>query len=193
MKTENLSLPMSYSSQQQSDQFNDRQSSESSRLTHTRSTTRTHGVTSRMTESSRSELDMSLISDRNREKLIDAFLPDIRRIHTRMGYTLKVNPFNLNQEKLKTVQIRAKTSFYNHRDLRENRNVTLGSGSKAANSVTPRPSWGYKSLPMNHTNDKLFPNDTQSFSAYVKRQRWDSDLRGTQRPVPRKLLEKKRS
>ena len=164
--------------------------SEQSVSTRTRSQTHSDVNTSKMSRSCRSELDMRLMSERNREKLLDAFLPDIRHIHTRMGYTHRVSPFNLNRENLKTVQIRAKTAWYNQRELREHPNVTLGSGSKAANSVTPRPAWGYKALPINHMNDRLFPYDVQNYSAYVKRQRWDTDLRGSERPLPRKLLGK---
>ena len=137
------------------------------------------------TKSYRSEMDITDMSERNKTKLLDIFLPDIRRLHTRIGYTQRVNSFNLNQENLKTVQLRGKTAWCKERQLKEHRDVTLGSGRKAANSVSPRPCWGYKSLPIYYMNDRLFSNNGQSYSAYVKRQLWASDMRGSERPLPR--------
>lgn len=151
----------------------------------------TTASTQRRTKSCRSELDMSLMNEQNREKLIEAFLPDIRRIHARMGYSHRVRPFNLNQEKLKTVQIRAKTSWLRS-ELREHSDHTLGSGAKAANSTTPRPAWDVKELPINSVNDRLFPGDTPVLTAYVKRQDWNyKDLRSSlDRPLPKTTRDK---
>lgn len=146
---------------------------------------------SRRTKSCRSEIDMALMSEQNREKLIEAFLPDLRRNHTRMGYLHRVRPFNLNQENLKTVQIRAKTASYN-RDLREHSDVSLGCGRKAANSTMPRPRWAVKSLPVNSANDTLFPDAPPQMVAFVKRQQWNySDGRiSLDRPLPKRSLDK---
>lgn len=132
------------------------------------------------------------MSEQNREKLIEAFLPDLRKNHTRMGYSHRVRPFNLNQEKLKTVQIRAKTSSYN-RDLREHSDVSLGCGRKAANSTTPRPRWAVKPLPVNSANDTLiFPDAPPQMIAFVKRQQWNYiDGRiSHDRPLPKRSLDK---
>lgn len=147
--------------------------------------TRTRSQMQQETKLCRSEMNMTVMSEQNKEKLFDIFLPDIRRMHTQIGYTHRVDTFNLNQENLHTVQIRAKTAWCKERELKEHHDVTLGSGGTAANSVTPRPCWGYKALPSNHMNGRLFLNDTQSYSAYVKRQRWYIDTRGSQRPLPR--------
>lgn len=146
---------------------------------------------SRQTKSCRSEIDMSVMDGQNRERLIEAFLPDLRKNHTRMGYLHRGRPFNLNQEKLKTVQIRAKTASYN-RDLREHSDVSLGCGRKAANSTTPRPRWAVKPLPMNSANDRLCPDAPPQMVAFVKRQLWNySDGRSClYRPLPKRSLDK---
>jgi hypothetical protein len=134
----------------------------------------------------RSALDLESISEQNRERLLDAFLPDIRRIHSRMGYEYRVRPFNLNHERLKSVQIRAKTAW-DYRHLREHCDETLGHGGKAATSITPRPAWVAKELPVNSMNDKLFPEEGPSMCAYVKRQLWDyRDRRYMQRATPKR-------
>lgn len=145
----------------------------------------------RRIKSCRSEIDMLLMSEQNREKLIEAFLPDLRKNHTRMGYLHRVLPFNLNQEKLKTVQIRAKTASYN-RDLREHSDISLGCGRKAANSTTPRPRWAVKPLPINSANDTLFPDVPPQMTAFVKRQQWNySDGRiFLDRPLPKRSTDK---
>lgn len=146
---------------------------------------------SRRTKSCRSELDMTVMNENNRERLIEAFLPDLRKNHTRMGYIHRVRPFNLNQEKLKTVQIRAKTASYN-RDLREHSNMSLGRGRKAANSTTPRPKWAVKPIPMNSANDRLCPDVPPQTLAFVKRQQWNySDGRSfLDRPLPKRSPDK---
>ena len=147
---------------------------------------------SRQTKSHRSEIDMTMMNEQNRERLIEAFLPDLRKNHTRMGYMHRGRPFNLNQEKLKTVQIRAKTASYK-RDLREHSDVSLGCGRKAAaNSTTPRPRWAVKPLPMNSANDRLCPDVPPQMVAFVKRQQWNySDGRSSlHRPLPKRSLEK---
>lgn len=170
-----------------------RAKSEPSRTRKTRSSreSTTDSPDSRRTKSCRSEIDMTLMSEQNREKLIEAFLPDLRKNHTRMGYSHRVRPFNLNQEKLKTVQIRAKTSSYN-RDLREHSDVSLGCGRKAANSTTPRPRWAVKPLPVNSANDTLFPDAPPQMIAFVKRQQWNYiDGRiSHDRPLPKRSLDK---
>lgn len=146
---------------------------------------------SRWTKSCRSELDMTVMNEHNRERLIEAFLPDLRKNHTRMGYIHRVQPFNLNQEKLRTVQIRAKTASYN-RDLREHSNISLGRGRKAANSTTPRPKWAVKPIPMNSSNDRLCPDITPQTVAFVKRHQWSySDGRSfLDRPLPKRSPDK---
>ncbi|KAL9971174.1 hypothetical protein ACROYT_G023665 [Oculina patagonica] len=146
---------------------------------------------SRQTKSCRSEIDMTLMNEQNREKLIETFLPDLRKNHTRMGFLHRVRPFNLNQEKLKTVQIRAKTASYN-RDLREHSDISFGCGRKAANSITPRPRWAVKPIPMNSANDRLCPDAPPQMVAFVKRQQWNySDGRlSLDRPLPKRSLDK---
>lgn len=150
-----------------------------------------HSPDSRRTKSCRSEIDMTLMSEQNREKLIDAFLPDLRKNHTRMGYLHRVRPFNLNRENLKTVQIRAKSLSYN-RDLREHSEMSLGFGRKAANSTTPRPRWAVKPLPVNSANDRLCPDEPPQMVAFVKRQQWNySDKRvSLDRALPKRSLDK---
>lgn len=146
---------------------------------------------SRRTKSCRSEIDMTMMNEQNRERLIEAFLPDLRKNHTRMGYLHRVRPFNLNQERLKTVQIRAKTAS-NSRDLREHSNISLGRGRKAANSTTPRPKWAVKPIPMNSANDSLCPDAPPQMVAFVKRQQWnyrDGRL-SLNRPLPKRSLDK---
>lgn len=145
----------------------------------------------RLTKSCRSEMNMSLLSENNREKLIKTFLPDLRKNHTRMAYCYRVQPFNLNQEKLKTVQIRAKTASYN-RDLREHKEISLGHGRKAANSTSPRPCWTVKPLPLNSANDSLFPDAPPHMAVFVKRQEWNfRDGRiSLKRPLPKRSLDK---
>lgn len=142
-------------------------------------------------KSCRSEIDMTLMSEQNREKLIEAFLPDLRKNHARMGFLHRVRPFNLNQEKLKTVQIRSKTASYN-RDLREHSDISLGCGKKAANSTTPRPRWAVKPIPMNSANDRLCPDAPPPMVTFVKRQQWNySDGRlCLDRPLPKRSLDK---
>ncbi|KAJ7393373.1 hypothetical protein OS493_006344 [Desmophyllum pertusum] len=146
---------------------------------------------SRQTKSCRSEIDMTVMNEQNRDRLIEAFLPDLRKNHTRMGYLHRVRPFNMNQEKLKTVQIRAKTASYN-RDLREHSNRSLGCGRKAANSTTPRPKWAVKPIPMNSANDRLCPDAPPQMVAFVKRQQWNySDGRlSLDRPLPKRSFDK---
>ena len=150
-----------------------------------------HSPDSRRTKSCRSEIDMTLMSEQNRDKLIEAFLPDLRKNHTRMGYLHRVRPFNLNQENLKTVQIRAKSLSYN-RDLREHSEMSLGCGRKAANSTTPRPRWAVKPLPVNSANDRLCPDEPPQMVAFVKRQQWNySDKRASlDRALPKRSLDK---
>ena len=161
------------------------------RKTHSSWNSSTNSPDSRRIKSCRSEIDMSLMSEHNREKLIEAFLPDLRKNHTRMGYLHRVRPFNLNQEKLKTVQIRAKTAS-NSRDLREHSDISLGCGRKAANSTTPRPCWAVKPLPVNSANDTLFPDAPPQMIAFVKRQQWNyNDGRLLlDRPLPKRSLDK---
>ena len=145
----------------------------------------------RRTKSCRSKIDMSLLNENNREKLLAAFLPDLRKNHTRMGYLYRVQPFNLNQEKLRTVQIRAKTAPSN-RDLCEHKYGLLGYGRKAANSTTPRPCWAVKPLPFNSANDALFRDATPQMIVYVKQQKWNfSDGREfLDRPLPKRSTDK---
>ena len=156
--------------------------------------TNTARSTQRTANSRRSELDMSSMSEQNREKLLETFLPDIRRIHARMGYTQPVRPFNLNQENLKTVQLRAKTrgSVTRRAMLREHSEFALGSGVKAANSTLPQPAWDVKELQINGMNDRLFPGQAQALTAYVKKQDWSyKDLRNLlDRPLPKKTRDK---
>ena len=133
-----------------------------------------------------SALDLRSIGEQNRERLLDAFLPDIRQIHSRMGYEYRVRPFNLNQEKLKSVQIRAKTAW-DYRYLREHPDQTLGHGGKAATSITPRPAWVVKELPVNSMNDNLFPEEGPTMCAYIKRPLWYyKDRRYMQRATPKR-------
>lgn len=140
--------------------------------------------------SCRSALDLGSINEQNRERLLDAFLPDIRRVHSRMGFEYRVRPFNLNQERLKSVQIRAKTAW-DYRHLREHSDETLGHGGKAATSITPRPAWVAKELPVNSMNDKLFPEEGPAMYAYVKTQLWDyKDKRYMQRATPKRAHNK---
>ena len=161
------------------------------RKTHSSWNSSTHSPDSRRTKSCRSEIDMTLMSEQNRDKLIEAFLPDLRKNHTRMGYLHRVRPFNLNQENLKTIQIRAKTASYN-RDLREHSDISLGCGRKAANSTTPRPRWSVKPLPVSSANDRLCPDAPPQMVAFVKRQQWNySDGRTSlDRPLPKRSLDK---
>ena len=108
-----------------------------------------------------------------------------------MGYLYRVQPFNLNQEKLRTVQIRAKTAPSN-RDLREHKYGLLGYGKKAANSTTPRPCWAVKPLPFNSANEALFRDATPQMIVYVKQQKWNfSDGREfLDRPLPKRSNDK---
>ena len=161
------------------------------RKTHSSWNSSTHSPDSRRTKSCRSEIDMTLMSEQNREKLIEAFLPDLRKNHTRMGYLHRVRPFNLNQENLKTIQIRAKTASYD-RDLREHCDTSLGCGRKAANSTNPWPRWAVKPLPVNSANDRLCPDVSPQMVAFVKRQQWNySDARTSlDRPLPKRSLDK---
>ena len=146
---------------------------------------------SRKTKSCRSEMNLTEMNIHNRDKLIEAFLPDLRRQHIRMGFTHRVRPFNLNQEKLKTVQIRAKTASYD-RDLREHSDISLGLGRKAANNTTPNATWAVKPLPVNTANDRLCPDDSPRLLAFVKRQHWNySDGRlMLKRPLPKRSCDK---
>ncbi|CAH3044986.1 unnamed protein product [Porites evermanni] len=175
------------------DKTKSRAKSEPSKNQRTRSSWNSsiHSPDSRRTKSCRSEIDMTLMSEQNREKLIEAFLPDLRKNHTRMGYLHRVRPFNLNQENLKTVQIRAKSLSYN-RDLREHSDMSLGCGRKAANSTTPRPRWAVKPLPVNSANDRLCPEEPPQMVAFVKRQQWNySDKRASlDRALPKRSLDK---
>lgn len=138
--------------------------------------------------SCRSELDLASISEANREKLLDAFLPDIRRVHARMSFEHRTRPFNLNHEGLKNVQIRAKTAAGEQRFLREHRDETLGRGRKAASNITPRPAWVVKDVSINAVHERLFPGEGPTMYAYVKRQQWDYIDR---RPGMKRVLPKR--
>lgn len=161
----------------------------SSRQTSTRSESKNSKNSKRMnsSRSCRSEMDLVSMGEQNRERLLDAFLPDIRRVHARMSYEHRVRPFNLNHEGLKNVQIRAKTAG-EPRYLREHRDETLGRGRKAASNITPRPAWLVKDVPVNAVQDRLFPGEGPAMYAYVKRQQWDYiDRRtGMKRVLPKR-------
>lgn len=154
-----------------------------SRLT----STRTYSNRMMSSRSCRSELDLVSIGENNREKLLAAFLPDIRRVHSKMSYEHRVRPFNLNHERLKSVQIRAKTAG-DARQLRETRNETLGRGRQAASNITPRPAWIVKDVPVNAIHDRLYPGEGPTMYAYVKRQQWDYRDR---RPGMKRVLPKR--
>lgn len=89
-------------------------------------------------------LDIEGLSSKNRNRLIQTFLPDIEQAHARLGYVYKVTPYNYNLEHFKTVEMRRRPAVYT-RPIHDAK-VVMRAGHAAANEIEPRPMWAMKPL-----------------------------------------------
>lgn len=111
-------------------------------------------------------LDIESLSLKNRNRLIQTFLPDIEQAHARLGYVYKVTPYNYNLEHFKTVEMRRRPAVYT-RPIPDAK-VVMKAGHTAANEIEPQPMWAIKPL----RSDKTIVNPNEEYTVFTRFCAW---------------------